>query len=80
MENIGYDTYFGIHLDKGTQRRRVRQAIRRELSPRQRTVIEGVYFEKLSQAEVARRLGLNRSTVCRTLHRAQSRLRRCLQY
>jgi RNA polymerase sigma factor (sigma-70 family) len=54
--------------------------MRRELSPLQKQVLEGIYYENLSQAELARRMGVNRSTVCRTLHRAQDRLKRFLSY
>ena len=34
----------------------------------------------LTMAQIARRLDVNRSTVCRTLHRAQERLYRHLRY
>ena len=72
--------YFGARLDRATQLRRVRRVIQRELSPRQKEVVEGIFYERLSQAELARRLGVHRSTVGRTLRRAEERLRRCLQY
>ena len=80
MRNIVSEEYFGTRLDRATQLRRVRRVISRELSPRQKQMIEGVYYEKLTQAELARRLGVNRSTVSRTLRRARERLRRCLRY
>ena len=80
MKNIVSEEYFGARLDRATQLRRVRRVIHNELSPCQRQIVEGIYYEKLTQAELARRLGVNRSTVCRTLHRAQDRLRRCLAY
>lgn len=79
MRNIASE-YFGARLDRDTQLRRVRRVVARELSPCQKRVVEGIYYEKLSQAELARRLGVNRSTVCRTLRRAQERLKRCLAY
>ena len=34
----------------------------------------------LTMAQIAGKLGLNRSTVCRTLHRARNRLYRSLRY
>lgn len=80
MKSTKSDRYFGARLDRQVQIRRVRQVMERELSPRQRQVVEGVFYERLSQAELARRLGVNRSTVCRTLHRAAERMRRCLEY
>ena len=80
LKNTVSKEYFGARLDRATQLSRVRRVIQRELSPRQRQIVEGVFYEKLSQAELARRLGVNRSTVSRTLRRASERLRRCLQY
>ena len=61
-------------------RRRLRRAVGGVLSPRQRAVVQAVYFEKCSQAEAARRLGVNRSTVNRTLRRAERRLKEYLRY
>lgn len=79
-KNIVSREYFGARLDRATQLRRVRRVIARELSPRQREIVEGIFYQRLSQAELARRLGVHRSTVSRTLHRAEERLRRCLEY
>lgn len=62
------------------QLQRMKRAIRGELTPRQQEIVRMVFYEHLRQAEVARRLGLSRSTVCRTLHRAESRLRKRLEY
>lgn len=55
-------------------------AIREELSPSQRQVLERHWFEGQSAAQIARELGLNRSTVSRTLRRAQDKLRAHLKY
>nr|DAQ02876.1 MAG TPA: Transcriptional regulator, contains sigma factor-related N-terminal domain [Caudoviricetes sp.] len=38
------------------------------------------YFEHLKGPEIGERLGVNRSTVSRTLDRAESRLKRVLKY
>ena len=51
--------------------RNLRKARIQELTPREQDMLV---------TEIARTLGLNRSTVSRTLKRAQDRLRRCLQY
>ena len=80
LKNTVSEEYFAARLDRATQLRRVRRVIAAELSPRQREIVEGIFYEKLSQAELARRLGVHRSTVSRTLHRAEHRLRRCLRY
>ena len=60
--------------------RNLRKARIQELTPRQQQMLEMRFEQNMSGAEIARELGLNRSTVSRTLRRAQERLRRCLQY
>lgn len=61
-------------------RRNLRQARERELTPRQRQLLELHYDQGLSVCAIARQLGVCPSTVSRTLRRAQERLRRCLRY
>ena len=60
--------------------RSLRQARQQALTPRQREMLIMRYEQNMSGSEIARELGLNRSTVSRTLRRARERLRRCLQY
>ena len=60
--------------------RNLRKARVQELTPRQQQMLSMCFEQNMSGAEIARELGLNRSTVSRTLRRAQERLRRCLQY
>ena len=59
----------------GRLRRRIN-----ELTPRQQQMLSMRFEQNMSVTEIARELGLNCSTVSRTLRRAQERLRRCLQY
>ena len=61
-------------------RRNLRQARERELTPRQRQLLELHYDRQLSVTEIARELGVHPSTVSRTLKRARQRLQRCLRY
>ena len=61
-------------------RRNLRRAREQELTPRQQQVLTLRYEQNMNGAEIARMLGLNRSTVSRTIRRTQERLRRCLQY
>ena len=61
-------------------RRNLHRAREQELTPRQQQVLTLRYEQNMNGAEIARMLGLNRSTVSRTIRRAQERLRRCLQY
>ena len=60
--------------------RNLRKARTQELTPRQQEILTLRYEQNMRVTEIARLLGLNRSTVSRTLKRAQERLRRCLQY
>ena len=61
-------------------RRNLRQARERELTPRQRQVLSLYYDQGMRIPQIAEELGLNRSTVSRTLRRARDRLYRCLRY
>ncbi|MBR5463245.1 MAG: sigma-70 family RNA polymerase sigma factor, partial [Butyricimonas sp.] len=38
------------------------------------------YFQEQTLAQIAADRGVNKSTVCRTLHRAEEKLRRFLRY
>ena len=79
MKNILFE-YSDIRLPKEVQLRRIRNVIENELTPTQRDVVLGIYFEEKTQTQVAQERGVCRSTVCRTLHRAENRLRRYLRY
>lgn len=61
-------------------RRNLRQAREQELTPRQKQMLELYYDQGLNIPQIALELGLNRSTVSRTLRRARDRLFRCLRY
>lgn len=61
-------------------RRGLRQAREQELTPRQRQMLE-LYFDRgMNIPQIAEKLGVNRSTVSRTLRRAKARLYRYLRY
>ncbi len=61
-------------------RRNLRLARERELTARQRQMLALYYDRGMSIPQIALKLGLNRSTVSRTIRRAKERLYRCLQY
>ena len=78
---------FGPHPPAGHTRHR-RRGLRRtppprvaaELTPRQREVL-ALYMERdMNVTQIAAVLGVNKSTVSRSLHRALRRLERCLRY
>ena len=80
MKNILYEGYEGPRLPKEVQLKRVQRVIREELTELQREVLLAYYFQEKSITEIARDRGVNKSTVCRTLHRAEEKLRRYLKY
>lgn len=80
MKSILYDGYLGRRLPREVQLERVRTVIHQELTPLQREVLIGYYFQEQTMTELARRRGVNKSTVCRTLHRAEEKLRKYLKY
>lgn len=61
-------------------KRNLRIAREKELTPRQKHLLELHYDRQMSVTAIAQELGVNASTVSRTLQRARDRLRHCLQY
>ena len=59
---------------------RMEQVIREVLPQREREVLLACYYGGKTQTALSRELGVNRSTVCRALKRAQAKLRRYLRY
>ena len=78
--NIPYEGYQGIRLPKEVQRKRVQQVIMQELTPTQRETLLAYYIEELNIVQIAQRRGVHKSTVSRTLKRAEENLRRFLRY
>lgn len=58
----------------------VRDAIENVLSENEKTVIRMFYYDKLSASQISNRLCLNKSTVTRTLSRAEEKLQKALGY
>lgn len=56
------------------------QALREEVTPRQRQILALYYGGDQTLDEIGARLGVSRSTVSRTLKRGEDRLKRCLRY
>ena len=69
-----------IPFDREAMLQRVRNVMAGELTARQQMILTAIYFEGKTQAELAKDLQVNRSTVCRTLQRAETRLKRFLVY
>lgn len=56
------------------------RCIREDVTPRQREVLLLYYVKRLKHWEIANQLGLERSTVSRTIKRGEDKLKRCLRY
>lgn len=80
MKNILYEGYLGPRLPRDVQLKRVQRVIREELTELQRYTLTAYYFQQQSLTQIAQDRGVNKSTVCRTLKRAEDKLRRFLKY
>lgn len=80
MRNILYDGYEGIRLPREVQLNRIQRVIREELTPLQREMMVAYYFQEQTIPEIARERCVNKSTVWRTLRRAEDKLRKYLKY
>ena len=80
MKSTPYEGYLGLRLPRDVQLKRVQKVIREELTPLQRDTLPAYYFRRQPLEQIAQERGVNKSTVCRTLHRAEQRLRRFLKY
>jgi len=61
-------------------KRNLYRAIQEEVTPRQRLLLSLYYGEGMSMPDIAQQLGVDKSTVSRTIKRGEARLQRCLRY
>ena len=80
MKNIPFDSLSTLRLPKEVQLKRLQRVIREELTPLQKETILAYYFREQTIPEIAKSRGVNKSTVCRTLHRAEETLKKYLRY
>ena len=80
MKNILYEGYLGPRMSREMAMERLRRVIREELTDLQREVLIAYYFQERTIPQIAEDRGVNKSTVSRTLKRAEERMRRCLRY
>ena len=80
MKNILYDGYKGIRLPREIQMQRVQRVIMEELTPLQREALIAYYIQGQTITQIAQDRSVQKSTVSRTLHRAEDKLRRFLRY
>lgn len=73
MKAIGYEGYQGPRLTRQEQLARMHRVIENELTEKQRRAVLGYYVDKKTMPELAREFGVCKSTVCRTIQRAERR-------
>ena len=80
MKNTRFEGYLGPRLPREIQLQRVRRVIREELTELQREVLTAYYFQEMTIPQIAQIRGVNKSTISRTLKRAEQKLQRYLKY
>ena len=80
MKNILYEGYLGPRLPREIQLKRVKMVIESELSDLQRQTLLAYYIHKQTIPQIAEARGVHKSTVSRTLRRAEANLRKYLKY
>ena len=80
IRNTRFEGYLGPRLPREIQLQRIRRVIKEELTELQREIITAYYFQEMNIPEIARMRGVNKSTISRTLKRAEQKLQRYLRY
>ena len=80
MKNIRYERRRRANMPREDKMEALRQVIREELTELQRYTISAYYFQGKTVVRIAAERNVNKSTVFRTLRRAEEKLRRFLQY
>lgn len=80
MKSTRSEKIAALALNKADQLHRLRRILQEELTDRQRETLYAYYFEKKTLPRIAAEQGLNKSTTCRNLHRAEEKVKRFLKY
>ena len=80
MKSILSEEVCSVRLPREVQKKRLQRVLREELTEHQRQTLIAYYFQEQSVPEIARNRGGNKTTVWRTLRRAEERLQRYLRY
>ena len=80
MKNTLFNGPLFRQVPREQQIKRLKLVIREELTELQRDTIQAYYFENKTLLQIAEERNVNKSTVFRTLKRAEDKLRRFLQY
>lgn len=80
MKSIHFDDTASVRLPEKLQRERIHLVIREKLTENQREILIAYYFQQRKIPEIAAERGVNRSTISRTLRRAEDNLKKYLKY
>ena len=80
MKNTRFEKMLSRQAPRGPQIQRIKNLIQAELTELQRYTIAAYYFEGKKLYQIARERGVSKSTVSRTMKRAEDKLKRFLQY
>ena len=80
MKNIQYEGYLGRRMTKDEAKKRISRVVAEELTQVEREVLVSYYLREMNIPTIARERGVNKSSVCRALHRAEAKLKRYLKY
>ena len=94
MRNTSYDNAAGLAdlavysrfmaEDNSAQmtrlKRNLSKALRQDVTPKQRQYLLLYYGKGMNLTQISQKLGVNKSTVSRTMKRGRARLYRCLRY
>ena len=80
MKNTLFEGTLFRQIPREQQIRRIKSVIRQELTELQRYTILAYYFENKTLMQIAQERNVSKSTVSRTLKRAETNLRKFLQY
>lgn len=80
IKSTPFEAFLGMRMPQEVLIERVMRVIENELTPLQQETLTAYYFRQRTIPQIAADRGRNKSTVCRTLHRAERRLVRFLQH
>lgn len=80
MKNIQYEGYLGRRMTKEEAKKRISRVVAEELTQVEREVLVSYYLREMNIPTIARERGVNKSSVCRALRRAEKKLKRYLKY
>ena len=80
MKNTLYEGYQGPRLTPELLKKRLSRVIEEELTPLQRETLLAYYIQQKNIPTIAAERSVAKSTVSRTLRRAEGKVRRFLRY